>query len=126
MKRNQFKKILINQAKMPIFLDRKFRLKPNQVVVAKFRLGNLNEFSNDRQVILVPNPNSESSAFLGRSFSFTQRTVCECVVEYRGNNGDDTSRQETCVRIASAHRVWRTSRNMKSLNFFYTPTKNAY
>ena len=64
-------KILINQAKVPIFLDRKVRLKPNQAVVATFRMRNLNELSNDRQVCLVPNPNSKSSAILGRSFSLT-------------------------------------------------------
>ena len=65
-------KILINQAKVPIFLDRKVRLKPNQAVIATFRMRNLNELSNDRQVCLVPNPNSKSSAILGRSFSLTQ------------------------------------------------------
>ena len=42
-------KILINQAKVPIFLDRKVRLKPNQAVVATFRMRNLNELSNDKQ-----------------------------------------------------------------------------
>ena len=61
-------KILINQAKVPIFLDRKVRLKPNQVVVATFRMRNLNELSNDRQVCLVSNPNSKSLTILGRSF----------------------------------------------------------
>ena len=71
-----FNKILINQAKVPIFLDRKVRLKPNQAVVATFRMRNLNELSNDRQVCLVPNPNSKSSAILGRSFSLTQSGLC--------------------------------------------------
>ena len=67
------KKILINQAKVPIFLDRKVRLKPNQaVVVATFRMRHLNELSNDRQVCLVTNPNSKSSAILGRSISLNQ------------------------------------------------------
>ena len=40
-----FNTILINQAKVPIFLDRKVRLKPNQAVVATFRMRNLNELS---------------------------------------------------------------------------------
>ena len=66
------KKILINPAKVPIFLDRKVRLKPNQAVVATFSIRNLNELSNDTQVCLVPNPNSKSSAILGRSFSLIQ------------------------------------------------------
>ena len=73
-------KILINQAKLAIFLDRKFRLKPNQAVVATFRMRNLNELSNDRQVCLVPNPNSKSSAILGRSFSLTQSGLCVSVL----------------------------------------------
>ena len=73
-------KILINQAKVPNFLDRKVRLKPNQAVVAEFRMRNLNELSNDRQVGLAPNPNSKSSAILGRSFSLTQSGMCVSVL----------------------------------------------
>ena len=73
-------KILINQAKVPIFLDRKMRLKPSQAVVATFRMRNLIELSNDRQVCLVPNPNSKNSAILGRSFSLTQSGLCVSVV----------------------------------------------
>ena len=73
-------KILIKQAKVPIFLDRKVRLKPNQAVAATFTMRNLNEFSNDRQVCLVPNPNSKSSAILGRSFSLTQSGLCRSVL----------------------------------------------
>ena len=41
---------------------------------------NLNELSNDRQVCLVPNPNSESSAILRRSFSLTQSGLCVSVL----------------------------------------------
>ena len=69
-------KILISQAMVPIFLYRKVRLKPNQAVVATFRMRNLNELSNDRQVCLVPNPNSKGSAILGRSSSLTQSGLC--------------------------------------------------
>ena len=65
-------KILINQAKGPNFLSRKVRLKPNQDVVATFRLKILKELSNNRQVCLVHNPNSKSSANLRRSISLTQ------------------------------------------------------
>ena len=74
-------KILINQAKVPIFLDRKVRLKPNQAVIATFRMRNLNELSNDRQVCLVPNPNSKSSAVLGRSFSLRKKLLTEATTE---------------------------------------------
>ena len=41
---------------------------------------NLNELSNDRQVCLVPNPNSKSSAILGRSFSLTRSGLCVSVL----------------------------------------------
>ena len=54
------KKILINRAKVPIFLNRKIRLKPQQAVILTFRMRNLNELSNNRQLCLVPNPNSKS------------------------------------------------------------------
>ena len=74
------KRSLINQAKVPTFLDRKVRLKPKQAVVATFRMRNLNELSNDRQVCLVPNPNSKSSANLGGSFSLTQSGLCVSVL----------------------------------------------
>ena len=69
-------KILINKAKVSTFLDRKVRLKPNQAVLATFRMRNLNELSNNKQMCLVPNPNSRSSAILGRSFSLTQSGLC--------------------------------------------------
>ena len=73
-------RILISHAKVPIFLDRKVKLKPNQDAVAMFRTRNLNELSNDRQVCLVPNPNNMSSAILGRSFSLTQSGLCVSVL----------------------------------------------
>ena len=49
-------------------------------VVATFRMRNLNTVSNDRQVCLVPNSNSKSSAILGRSFSLTQSGLCLSVL----------------------------------------------
>ena len=48
-------KMLINQAKVPIFLDRKVRLKPNQAVIATFIMRILHELINDRQVCLAHN-----------------------------------------------------------------------
>ena len=45
-------------------------------VLATFRMRNLNELSNNRQVCVVPNPNSKSSAILGGSFSLTQNGLC--------------------------------------------------
>ena len=67
------KKIVNNLAKVPIFLDRK---EINPSVLATFRMRNLNEFSNNRHVGLIPNQNSKSSAILERSFSLTQSGLC--------------------------------------------------
>ena len=65
---------------MQIFLDRKVRLKSNRAKIATFRMRNLNELSNNRQVCLVPNPNSKSSAILGRSFLLTQSGISVSVL----------------------------------------------
>ena len=73
-------KILSIQAKVPVFLDRKGRLRPQQAVIATFNMRNLNELSNDRKVCLVLNPNSKSSAILGRGFSLTQSELCVSVL----------------------------------------------
>ena len=35
----------------------------------------------------------------------SERTVCECVVEHRGNHGDDKMSKEAWLRIASEHRL---------------------
>ena len=40
---------------------------------------NLNELSNERQMCLVPNPNSKSSAILEKSFTLTQSGLCVSV-----------------------------------------------
>ena len=99
-------KILINQAKVPIFLDRKVRLKPNQAVVATFRMKNLNELSNDRQVCLVPNLNSKKLGYFRKKLlTHAERTVCECVIEHRSNNSDNTEGTETWQCFASEHRL---------------------
>ena len=45
-------------------------------MVAIFRMRNLNSLSDSKQVCLVPNPNSQSSVILGRSFSVTQNGLC--------------------------------------------------
>ena len=95
-------KIFTNQAKVPIFLDRKVKLKPNQAVVATFRMRNLNELSNDRQVCLVPNPNKKSSVILGRSFSLTQSGLCVSVLL----NTEATT--VTIQRVKKLDYVWRT------------------
>ena len=41
-----------------------------------FRIKNLISLSDSKQVCLVPNPNSQSSVILGRSFSVTRNGLC--------------------------------------------------
>ena len=64
-------RIITDENKVPIFLDRKVKLQPGQAVVAIFRMRNLNSLSDSKKVCLVPNPNSQSSVILGRRFSVT-------------------------------------------------------
>ena len=52
------------------FLDRKVKLQPG------LRMRNLNSLSDSKQVCLVPNPSSQSSVILGRSFSVTRNGLC--------------------------------------------------
>ena len=72
-------RIITDENQVPIFLDRKVKLQPGQAVVAVFRMRNLNSLSDSKQVCLVPNPNSQSSVILGRSFSVTQNGMCVSV-----------------------------------------------
>ena len=73
-------RIITDENKVPIFLDRKVKLHPGQAVVAIFRMRNLNSLSDSKQVCLVPNPNSQSSVILGRSFSVTRNGLCVSVL----------------------------------------------
>ena len=65
-------RIITEENKVPILLDRKVKLQPGQAIVLIFRMRNLNSLSDSKQVCLVPNPNSQSSVILGRSFSVTR------------------------------------------------------
>ena len=69
-------RIITDENKIPIFLDRKVKLQPGQAVLAIFRMRNLNSLSDSKQVCLVPNPSSQSSVILGRSFSVTRNGQC--------------------------------------------------
>ena len=73
-------RIITDENKLPIFLDRKVKLQPGQAVVAIFRMRNLNLLSDSKQVCLVPKPNSQSSVILGRSFSVTRNGLCVSVL----------------------------------------------
>ena len=73
-------RIITDENKVPVFLDRKVKLQPGQAVVAIFRMRNLNSLSDSKQVCLVPNPNSQSSVILGRSFSVMRNGLCVSVL----------------------------------------------
>ena len=62
--------------KIPIFSDRRIKLKAIQTVIATSRLRNLNALSENKQVYLIPKPNSQSAVILGRSFLVTRGGLC--------------------------------------------------
>ena len=72
--------IMANKIKAPVFLSRRVRLKANEAANVSLRMKNYNELSDDKQVCIVPNPNSQSAAVLGRSFSITKSGLCVSVL----------------------------------------------
>ena len=72
--------IMANENKAPVFLTRRVRLKANEAAITSLRIKNYNELSDNKQVCIVPNPNSQSAAILGRSFSITKGGLCVSVL----------------------------------------------
>ena len=72
--------IMANENKAPVFLSRRVRLEANEAAIVTLRMKNYNELSDNKQVCIVPNPNSQSAAFLGRSFSITKSGLCVSVL----------------------------------------------
>ena len=68
--------IMANENKAPVFLSRRTRLKANEAAVVSLGMKNYNELSDNKQVCVVPNSNSQSAAILGRSFSITKCGLC--------------------------------------------------
>ena len=64
--------IMAKENKAPVFLSKRVRLKAIEAAIVNLRLKNYNELSDNKQVCIVPNPNSQSAAILGRSFSITK------------------------------------------------------
>ena len=56
------------------------RLKANEAAIVSLRIKIYNELSDNKQVCIVPNPNSQSAAVLGRSFSITKSSICLSVL----------------------------------------------
>ena len=72
--------IMANENKAPAFLSRRVRLKANEAAIVSLRMNNYNELSDNKQLCIVPNPNSQSAAILGRSFSITKSGLCVSVL----------------------------------------------
>ena len=72
--------IMANENKAPVFLSRRVSLKANEAAIVSLRMKNYNELSDNKQVCIVPNPISQSSAVLGRSFSITKSGLCVSVL----------------------------------------------
>ena len=54
-------RIVSDENKVPIALDRKVKLQPGRAVITLLRMRKLSSLSDDKQVFLVPNPSSQSS-----------------------------------------------------------------
>ena len=72
--------IMAKEIKAPIFLNRRVRLKANEAAVESLRMKNYNEISKNKQGRIVPNPNNQSAAILGRSFPITKGCLCVSVL----------------------------------------------
>ena len=72
--------IIANENKAPVFLSRRVKLKANGAAIVSLRMKSYNELSDNKQVCIVPNPNSQSAAVLGRSFSITKSGLCVSVL----------------------------------------------
>ena len=68
--------IMANENKAPVFLSRRVRLKANEAAIVSLRIKNDSELSDNKQLFIVPNPNIQSAAILGRSFSITKGGLC--------------------------------------------------
>ena len=72
--------IMAKENKAPVFLSRRVRLKANEAAIVSLWRKNYNELSDNKQVCIVPNPDSQSAAVLGRPFSITKSGLCVSVL----------------------------------------------
>ena len=99
-------RIITDENKVPMFLDRKVKLQPVQAVVGIIRMRNLNSSSDSKQVCLVRNTNSQSSVILLGFLTVCQkRTVCQCVIEHTGHHGFNPAWKEAWLRFADEDRL---------------------
>ena len=72
--------IMANENKAPVFLSTRVRLNAKEAAIVSLRMKNYNEPSDNKQVCIVLNPDSQSAAVLGRSFSITKSGLCVSVL----------------------------------------------
>ena len=72
--------IIANENEAPVFLSRRVTLKANEAAIVSLRMKNYNELSDDKQVCIVPKPNSQSDTVLGGPFSITRSGFCVSVL----------------------------------------------
>ena len=72
--------IIADENKAAVFLRTRLRLKANEAAIVSLRMKNYNELSDNKQVCLLPIPNNQSAAVLGRSFSITKSGLCVSVL----------------------------------------------
>ena len=109
-------RVITDEIKVQIFLDRKVKLQPGQAMVAIFRMRNLNSLSDSKQVCLVPNPNNQSSVILGRSFSVTRNGVCVSVLLNKLDTTVSIQRGKKLGYALSMRTDYEETQNLKKHN----------
>ena len=75
-------------------------MKANEAAIVSLRMTNYTELSDNNQVCIVLNPNSQSAAILVRSFSITTSGLCVSVFfnthEIHNSEGEETGTRTTC------------------------------
>ena len=71
---------MANENKGPVLLSGNVRLKANKAAIESLRMKNYYELTDNEQVCIVLNPNSQSAAILGISFSITKIGLCVSVL----------------------------------------------
>ena len=75
--------ILANENKEPVFLSRRVRLKANEAAIVSLRMKNYNGLSYNKQVCIVPNPNSQKCCYFRKILlDNEERSLRQCLVEY--------------------------------------------
>ena len=69
-----------NENKASVFLSRRVRLKANEAAIVILWMKSYIKLSDNKQVCIVPNPNSQSAAVLGRAFAITRSGLCVSVL----------------------------------------------